>query len=196
MHWNLLCYKEICVETADIFSYQSSLDMQQAVYQKIDRSLNPTADTSALSDTKDGRICNDRYVVDRNGMSVRQFYEENAGTEGIDILYYYKYAINYPKSRIDFLRNTQSFFDIYYNPSKSVVNQSKALVLLQLLFKQNKIIYIKNPVRFYVWCDYMLRNETRVLFRSDVLEVKNKTEYRPTFNPVCGFSHQDYFGLG
>jgi len=195
MHWNLLCYKEIHVEADSEFNYRSPSVMQRLIYSRIDRSLNPAADTSAKADTKIGRACNDKYIVSPNGISVRQFYDEHAGAEHMAIPYYYLYITSFPREKISFLQNTRSFFDLYYNPLKSRMNQSKALVLLQLLCSQGKIDYITDIAKFYVWCDYILRNETRVIFKSDITRVENRIESEPTFNPVCGTVHQDYFGL-
>ena len=195
MHWNLLCYKEIRVETDNGFNNRSLMELQRLIYSRIDRSLNPAVDTSVRADTKAGRVCNDKYIVSPNGMSVRQFYDEHTGAEHMAIPYYYLYIANFPKEKISFLQNTRSFFDLYYNPLKSGMNLSKALVLLQMLCSQGKADYITDIEKFYVWCDYILRNEARVIFKSDVTKVENKIESESTTNPVCGTLHQDYFGL-
>lgn len=164
-----LCYRELKVEWPETLTFEAITDVIDELHQKSGKGLSPVLDVSASSPSILGRSYSWSKIMNEDGVKLKDHYVALQETFGdcANEIFVYEYIRHLNNRQLSELRNYRAFTDIYNNPKKEIVSVAEICVLYQLLAMQSKLCYLNNWTLFYCWCNYMLRFERQLWFKSD-----------------------------
>lgn len=117
--------------------------------------IQPCLDVSSNSLLSHGKQLNIYNVKNAKGATFKQtldfISQGNDVDQYPDCCYDLIYLRLLTEKQVRIALSAKSFYDIFYNPDKAKFSPAKALVILQMLYKQNKLDYINDTEKFVWW---------------------------------------------
>lgn len=127
----------------------------ESIFSMAEHFMQPCIDVSSNSKLRQGSVLNVYNVKNSNGVNFIKHLEvmqaDPIAKRYPDSCYDLVYLRLLNEKQVRFALSAKSFYDIYYNPDKSHFSVAKALAVLQLLYKQNKLDYLEDTEKFVWW---------------------------------------------
>lgn len=151
-----MLYKKTVEATWDMSALEySKVVCGDDIFKQAHSDIQPCIDVSSNSVIQNGRCLNVYNVKNSKGATFRQtmeFVQQGTDVDKYpDSCYDLIYLRLLTDRQVRIALSAKSFYDIYYNPDKTKFSPAKALAMLQLLYKQNKLDYIEDIEKFVWW---------------------------------------------